>query len=211
MLVRDDGLRATKKRRTFEDILANGVALFREQGIRRTRTEEIARASSVSAATLFNYFPSKAALAEAWVRGEADRIVEERAAELEERGLRPALRAVCRALAAQSTDAPALRLEAWRTAGRARGRAIPPEHPVARGVAREQERERIRRDIPATGLAELILDALEAGLIVGLRAAGDPDELARGLQARVDLLLDGARKRNERVEAPRSARSGSAP
>ena len=55
MLDLASGLRASKKRRTFEDILANGVALFREQGFRRTRTDQIAKASSVSAATLFNY------------------------------------------------------------------------------------------------------------------------------------------------------------
>ena len=69
------GLRATKRRRTFEEILANGVALFREQGIRRTRTDQIAKAAAVSPATLFNYFPNKGALAEAWVRGELDRAV----------------------------------------------------------------------------------------------------------------------------------------
>src|SRR5678816_1839556 len=101
------GLRATKKRRMFDEILANGVALFREQGIRRTRTDQIAKAAAVSSATLFNYFPNKGALAEAWVG-------------IEERGLRPSLRSACRMLAERAADAPALRLEAWRTAGRAR-------------------------------------------------------------------------------------------
>ncbi|MFO0691786.1 MAG: TetR/AcrR family transcriptional regulator [Myxococcota bacterium] len=200
------GLRATKKRRTFDEILANGIALFRTQGIRGTRTEAIARASAVSPATLFNYFPSKAALAEAWVRGEVDRAVGEAAAELEGRGLRPALRSICRALAGRAGDAPELRFEAWRTAGRARAGALLEGHPLVRGLRREQEGERIRQDVPASVLAELLLDGLEAGLIDGLRAARPEAELARGMQLRVDVVLDGARKRNERVEAPRPGR-----
>ncbi len=206
MLDLSEGLRATKKRRTFEDILANGVALFREQGFRGTRTEQIAKASSVSAATLFNYFPTKAALAEAWVRGESDRAVERSASEFEARGLRPALRAACRALAGQVADAPALRLEAWRATGRAREQALSASHPLIAGILREQSQERIRQDLPATLLAELILDAIESGVVEGLRLEHSAENLARGLQARVDLILDGARKRNERVGLPGTAR-----
>lgn len=205
MLESTAGIRATKKRRTFDEILANGVALFREQGIRRTRTEQIARAADISPATLFNYFPNKGTLAEAWIRGESDRIVAETAGEVVERGLRPVLRRVCRLLAGQASDAPLLRLEAWRTAGRARDSALGGDHPLVAGIEHEQERERIRQDLPAGLLAEMILDALEMGLIEGLRTGQSEDELARSLRARVDLLLDGARKRNERVELPRRA------
>jgi AcrR family transcriptional regulator len=150
-------LRATKRRRTFEEILANGVALFREQGIRRTRTDQIAKAAAVSPATLFNYFPNKSTLAEAWVRGELDRAVEESAVGIDERGLRPALRSLCRALAERAADAPTLRLEAWRSAGRARERALAPSHPLVAGIVGEQIRERIRQDIPARALAEMLL------------------------------------------------------
>jgi AcrR family transcriptional regulator len=208
MLDRVDGLRATKKRRTFEEILANGVALFRAQGLRRTRTEEIARASSVSAATLFNYFPTKSALAEAWVRGECDRLVEDALIEGEGRGLRTALRAACRGIARDLADAPGLRLEAWRAAGRARASEPRSDHPLVRALEREQEDERVRRDLSAVVLASALLDAIEAGLIEGLRAAHTEEVVARGLQARVDLVLDGARKRNERVELPRAGRGG---
>ena len=203
MLDSATGLRATKKRRTFDEILANGIALFREQGIRRTRTDQIARAADVSPATLFNYFPNKGALAEAWVRGETDRIVAETSAAIIERGLRPSLRAACRLLAGRAADAPALRLEAWRTAGRARDEALGGAHPLIAGLEHEQECERIRRDLPARLLAELILDALESGLIDGLRTVCSEAELSKSLQSRVDLILDGARKRNERVEPPR--------
>lgn len=197
------GLRATKRRRTFDEILASGVALFREQGIRRTRTDEIARAAAVSPATLFNYFPNKGALAEAWVRGESDRSLTDQAGEIEARGLRPALRGACRILAGRAVDAPSLRFEAWRAAGRARERALDPSHPLVLGIQGEQVRERIRQDLPARILAEMLLDALESGLIDGLRERSSEADLARSLQARVDLILDGARKRNERVELPR--------
>lgn len=199
------GLRAIKKRQTFETILANGIVFFRSQGIRAAKTEAIARASSVSTATLFNYFPTKAALAAAWVRGELDRVVETAATELGDRGLRPVLRAVCRALASQVGDVPALRLEAWQTAGRARETGLDDHHPLLEGLRREQQGERVRADLPAEALAEMLLDALESGLIEGLRSGRSEDDVARALQARVDLVLDGARKRNERVEAPRSA------
>ena len=200
------GLRATKRRRTFEEILANGVALFREQGIRRTRTDQIAKAAAVSPATLFNYFPNKGALAEAWIRGELDRAVEAAAGSIDDRGLRPALRGACRTLAERAADAPTLRLEAWRSAGRARERAPDPIHPLVAGIAGEQVRERIRQDMPARVLAEMLLDALESGLIDGLREGRAEDDLLRSLVARVDLILDGARKRNERVELPRQPR-----
>ena len=197
------GLRAAKKRRTFDEILANGITLFREQGIRRTRTDQIARAADVSPATLFNYFPNKGALAEAWVRGETDRVVAETAATIMERGLRPSLRAACRLLASRAADAPGLRLEAWRTAGRARDQALSEAHPLVAGLEHEQKCERIRGDLSARLLAELILDALETGLIDGLRSVCSQEDLSKSLQARVDLILDGARKRNERVELPR--------
>ena len=204
MIEPTQGLRMAKRRRTFEEILASGVALFREQGIRRTRTEQIAKAAAVSSATLFNYFPSKSALADAWVRGELDQRVEEGARAIEARGLRPVLRGICRTLADCAADAPALRLEAWRASGRARERALDPAHPLVKGLAAEQLRERIRQDVPAPILAEMLLDALEAGLIDGLRAGANGEARMQMLQARVDLILDGARKRNERVELARS-------
>jgi len=65
----------------------------------------------------------------------------------------------------------------------------------------------LRADRPAVALADLLLDAIEGGLVSGLRALGassaaNPEKsLAVEVQARVDLVLDGARKRNERVRA----------
>lgn len=212
-----NGLRADKKRRTRERILANAIALFRKQGMRATRLAQIADESDVSSATLFNYFPTKGALAEAWVRGELESHLADaiEAAVDTRHNLRSAIRATCRGLAEASAVEPALRLDAWREAGRAPrdGLAATPGRVSRRaalvaGVQEEQAREHLRGDLAATTLCEMLLDAIEGGLVAGLEAAGDdagaPKALARSLgrsaQARVDLVLDGARKRNERVE-----------
>ena len=69
------GLRAKKKRETEAAILANAIAQFRERGVRGALLGEVARASRISPATLFNYFPNKGALAEAWIRGEIDEML----------------------------------------------------------------------------------------------------------------------------------------
>ena len=98
--------------------------------------------------------------------------------------------------------------EAWRATGRAREGALYPGHPLVVGIVHEQSHERIRQDLPAALLAEMILDAIESGVVEGLRSSRSAEDLARGIQARVDLILDGARKRNERVEPPRTVRGG---
>ena len=200
------GLRAIKKKRTRESILANAIVLFRKQGIRATRLADIATASQVSAATLFNYFPTKNDLAEAWVRGEIHAALEELARGSGDHGIRPGLRASCRRLAESSCQERSLRLEAWRIAGRAAAESVGRIEVLVRFIEREQQRARLRADLPASALAEMLIEALEGGLIAGLRASGDGSEVAARIRARVDLVLDGARKRNERVSAPAPAR-----
>ena len=202
----ESGLRATKKRRTRATILANAIALFRKQGIRATRSADIAATSQVSAATLFNYFATKNDLAEAWVRGEIYVALEELARSRGDRGIRPGLRASCRRLAESSCQERSLRLEAWRSAGRAAAESPGRIELLVRFIEAEQQRARLRADLPASALAEMLIEALEGGLIAGLRASGDGSEVAARIRVRVDLVLDGARKRNERVSAPASAR-----
>jgi len=207
--------RASKKRRTHERILANAIALFRAQGIRRTKLSEVAAASEISPATLFNYFPTKGHLAEAWVRGEVETLLAKAITDsgARDRSLRSAIRAACRDFADASAREPALRLEAWQEAGRAAGFPTTSGAKLVSGLREEQKRERVRADVPALDLAEILLDAIEGGLISGLRArhestqgtaaAGAIDaEPFRAIRARVDLVLDGFRKRNERVAAP---------
>jgi AcrR family transcriptional regulator len=194
--------RLRKKQRTRARILANAIALFRKAGIRNTRSLEIAAASDVSPATLFNYFATKNDLAEAWVRGEIGTGLDALAAEAGDRGIRSGLRSRCRDLAEASWAERDLRLEAWRSAGRAATATLRHTASLEALIAREQDRARLRADLPARVLAEMIAEAVEGGLISGLRESTDAKQFAAGLRARIDVVLDGARKRNERVSAP---------
>lgn len=195
------GLRERKKQRTESDIRANAIELFCKQGVRGATLAEVARSSSVSPATLFNYFPTKGALAEAWVRGEIDSALAMIADQFGEHGIRSTLRKLCRALAAVTAQQSAVRLEAWCETGRAARTPVGNRHPLVVHLRREQERERVRRDVPALTQAEMLVDAIEGALITSLREARPQAEVAKALQARVDLILDGARKKNERVSA----------
>ncbi len=196
------GLRAKKKHQTEAEILANAIGQFRERGVRGARLAEVARASRVSAATLFNYFPNKGALAEAWIRGEIDEVLVNVSLAPGDHGLRSALRSVCRRLASLVSQDRPVRLEAWRESGRAPAAPLSSQHPLVLALGREQKRERVRGDISAQALGEMLLDAIEGGMIAGLQRKENEGELAKTLRARVDLILDGARKRNERVAAP---------
>lgn len=202
------GLRDRKRAETAARIRRRAIRLFRMSGVRGTSLRAVAEASEVSPATLFNYFPTKAALAEAWVRGEIEAAVAEAADGLGDHGLRPAMRSLSRELARRAMDDRAVRLEAWREVGRAAGERLDDADPLVVQLAAEQQRERVRRDLSPRSLGELLLDALEGGLIEGLRSGGTESEVARAIRARVDLVLDGARKRNERVTAPGPRRAG---
>ena len=206
------GLREAKRVRTRARILANAIALFRQQGVRATRLARVAEASEVSTATLYNYFATKGDLVAAWLRGEirealASHLVGERGGG--ERRLRPVLRRTVAGLAEAAASEAELRREAWHEAGRA---PLEPASQWAEWVdclAEEQKRERVRGDLGPGALAEIIVDALEGGLIEGLRRSRDVDAssdrtapIEQSIRARLDLALDGARKRNERVPAP---------
>ena len=199
-----------KRARTRARILANAIVLFRERGVRSTRLAEVARESDVSPATLFNHFATKGVLAEAWVRGEVRDALAAAIghAVAADRNLRSAIRSASRALAATTAEEPALRLEAWREAGRAESDRLGEDARLIDGLRKEQQRAHIRGDLGPKALAAMLMDAIEGGLIAGLRegrsepdvaGSGNPSLLARAIQERVDLVLDGARKRNERV------------
>jgi AcrR family transcriptional regulator len=194
--------RLRKKRQTRERILANAIALFVRDGIRKTRSAAIARASGISPATLFNYFSTKNDLVEAWVRGEIRACLEEVAAAVGESGLRPGFRSACLRLAEQSCAERDLRMEAWRHTARAAGDAFHPSEILVHVITREQARKRVRADLAAAPLAEILGEAIEGGLIAGLRVSKEPIQVAAMIRERVDLVLDGARKRSERVAAP---------
>jgi AcrR family transcriptional regulator len=214
------GHRAEKKLRTRARILENAIAFFGRDGVQAARSAEIAAASDVSPATLFNYFPTRPDLAAAWARGEVFEVLLDACDVGRDRGLRSALRRACQVLAERSLADPGTRLEAWRIVRRAPAASAEPGLVAGRAglasmVASEQDRGRIRGDIAPTALADLLVDALEGGMIEGLESvvaerppdAVDP-RLESFLRARVDLVLDGARKKNERVRPLDARRHG---
>lgn len=192
---------------------------------------EVAAASEISTATLFNYFPTKGILAESWVRGELEAVLSGATGRAVEQGrnLRAAIRGAIRELASATAAEPEVRLEAWREAGRASGREASDAKTLVEDLRTEQERERVRSDVEAQDLAALLIDAIEGGLVAGLartlggadadsvdaprvvpaRSAGETSLdtlLAQTIQTRVDLVIDGFRKRNERVSLRAPAR-----
>ena len=176
---------------------------------------EIAARAEVSPATLFNYFPTKADLAAAWVRGEVASALEQALVEggrtgAGARGLRPVLRGLCRALARTSAEDVGARREAWSLTGRWSGLGVGAGAEAwVEKLSGEQAAGRIRADVSAETLTSLLVMALESGLVEGLGPGADDaepvtpqvvaDRLASALLTRVDLVLDGARKKNERV------------
>lgn len=203
---------ASRKARTREQILKNAIAFFLMHGVRGSRSVSIAAASDVSPGTLFNYFPTRAALASAWVRGELASVLESAVVGSDQHGIRAALRRACRELARVTAQEPAIRLEAWRLAGRSaladeRGA----ESRLAAKIALEQTGGRLRSDIGSSEMARLLIDSMEGALVSLLEelaegvGKSDPDAWSFRLRVRIDLVLDGARKRNERVSAPAPA------
>ena len=66
------------RERTRLDLLEAGTALFAEVGFGAATTRELARRARVAAGTVFNYFPSKEALAAAVLAGALDAAFAER-------------------------------------------------------------------------------------------------------------------------------------
>lgn len=200
--------RSRKRRETHDRILASAIALFRRSGVRATRSSRIAAAADVSPATLFNYFPTKADLAEAWVRRAIGAELLVTVTEAGDRSLRSTLRRRCRAFAESTWRDRDLLLEAWHVVGRAANPRHSPIDLVASWIGRAQDRGEVRRDLRSQALAEMLIDAIEGGLIHGLREGVGEEAVAAELRSRIDLVLDGMRRRNERVALTAGAGAG---
>jgi len=64
----EEGRQERKKRELREKIVQVAVHLFNEQGFYNTTMEQIAETADVSRKTLYNYFPVKEAIADAYIR-----------------------------------------------------------------------------------------------------------------------------------------------
>lgn len=216
------GLRDDKQRRQRLRIIENAIALVRESGADAVRVRDIARRCEISDATFFNYFAGKDAVLCEWIEDVIDaafaRAVERCAAGS---AVRRAVRGLAADLAAQNAAEGELFLRALGTirplradAGGAprRGRAERPP-PAVRLMEIGRERDEIRSDIAGAELAELLRAAVVTALAHGARAVGATEStVSARIRSAADVLLDGLRKRNERVRAPaRGARTASAP
>ena len=83
------GLRDRKKKEQRHRIIQAAAGLFAEQGLDDTTMDEVATASDVSVATVYNYFGSKGALLLAGVEEDTDRMIEAGSAVIESPGARP--------------------------------------------------------------------------------------------------------------------------
>jgi AcrR family transcriptional regulator len=222
------GHRIDKQRRQRLDLIENAIALIREHGD-LPPVRELARRCAVSEATIFNYFGHREALLGEW----AHRNLSDHAGEVTAAGpgsLRRAVRQIDRRLAQQAEREPELWLRIWSCApasdpslGRPGGAAPGTETPGTRQLAVfARERGEVRADQPpedqARALASAWLGALsrEARLAsaFGARPAGsasglDADAWKR-IESAVELVVDGLRKRHERVRL-RSTAGPSAP
>lgn len=210
------GLRERKQEKQRQLIIENAVALFREAGFEQIRVREIAARCEISEATFFNYFTSKEAVLSEWAHAGIDAAFREAAARPEDASLRRPMRALVGRIAADVEADEALMREAWR-----RARVVPASAGL-RGrpsveaggeqlVHRAQARGELRNDLPAEQLAALLRATLVDTLATWLCAPPPtpPEPLQARLGRAIDLVLDGARKRNERVR-PGAAQSHAA-
>ena len=194
------GLREAKKERTRGEIIENAIALFREQGFEATTVREIVGRCELSEATFFNYFGSKEVLLGEWAHAVALGLFEAAGGE-GQRGLRPALRSVC-ALLARAIE------EDREFAGRAWSRArIPVSAPtiLLEWLELAQHAGAVRRDLSPRQTGEILYASICGTIASWLARDAPPGSLGAELRRTVDVLVDGLRRRNERVRPNASA------
>ena len=213
------GHRAEKQRRQREDIKANTVALIRRQGAEALRVRDVVARSGISGATFFNYFEGKDAVLREWLDDQIEAGFE-RARMRHEKGaaLRRVLRTLAREVAEAAVDdsrvlqaaAHTVRFVSIREEGAAialRGRSDGVSAAVQL-LEESRQRGEVRADLEAAHLACLLRAALLTALVGAFRGASAPStgQLIPALRASLDLMVDGLRKRNERIRAQGSVR-----
>jgi AcrR family transcriptional regulator len=208
------GLRESKKQRMRGQIIENAIVLFRERGFEGTPVRDIAAAADISDATFFNYFATKDAVLSSWVHELLEPVPGAFSSAERATSLRAFLRGWLRDLAKRIEADRALMALAW-----SRLRVVPPASgaavgagTIARALREGQERGEIRGDLPAEQLAQILRGALASSAgawLCGGSGSGDAEPLADRLLRCLDLILDGSRKRHERVRlaAKKAARA----
>jgi len=206
------GLRADKQRSQRHVILENAFAYMCEHEGQLPTVTELARTCSVSDATVFNYVGQRDAIHSEWAHRNLSELCHEVAAE-GGGSLRRALRRVQRALENQAGERPAVWLRIWSQAsgadpsvGRPGGALPGAADPGLTALVRlGQTRGEIRGDVEAETQAAALVGAWLAALACEARRARQDggasfdDAAWKRVAASVELVLDGMRKRNERV------------
>jgi len=206
------GHRAEKQRRRRQTLIENAIALIRTHG-ELPPVRELARGCGVSEATFFNYFGTREALLGEW----AHRDLSEHAAAVadgEPGSLRRAVRQVDRRLARQAAAEPEVWLRIWSAApasdpslGRPGG--VEPGSEAA-GTTRlaglGQSCGEVRADQAAEEQGRVLASAWLGALSREARLAkasavarGFDDEAWKRVESAVELVVDGLRKRHERL------------
>ena len=223
------GLREEKQARQRALIIENAVALFTQRGFDAVPVREIARACAVSEATFFNYFGTKGALLREWAGLELESSLAFGIRQAGSGGLRRGVRQWSGELARRVEGQPELMAEAWSRMrlddlgpglgpglgtgiGPARGRQSHSDSLVAL-IADAQGAGEIRGDLEPKFLAQLIRNCLAGSISAWYDAPGDQgiESLQQRMVRGAGVLLDGFRKRNERVPAPRVSQKSNPP
>jgi AcrR family transcriptional regulator len=203
----DESLRERKKRRTRVAILDAAARMAAEKGLEAVTVRGVAREADLSEASFFNYFRSRDVLFSEWAHREianAFAQAAERASAEPERRLRSLLRTSLRTLAAGIESERDLFRELWRRAsilaestGRGSDRA--PRRALEDWIEGAQRRGELRGDVAPAQLARLLHGAAAMAVAAALVSDSESPAVEPALLAAVDLVLDGSRKRNERV------------
>ena len=202
------GLRHRKKQRQRQAILGAAIEFARAHGFEAMRVRDLISGLEISEATFFNYFPSKAALLDAWLEDELANAFA--SSEDDKRTMRRALRARIRGLAEEAHHCDGIGQAAWlharvqvAVAAAAQRCDLTSQVEVARDAGD------LRRDVEPALLAEWLVGAVAFAISSAVASERDPVSAALAV---ADLILDGARRRHERVRvgarAPESRPSG---
>lgn len=214
------GLRERKRQSQRAVIIENAIALFKERGFEAAAVSEIAARCQISQATFFNYFSAKEAVLGHWACDQLEAALSG-ATGASDSGTgtgtaRPAVRRFARALAAEVERDRTFAALAW---PRVRLGQLPVPLSAVPLIEGAQSQGELRRDVPAAELGRLLVGAAASTVARWLEEQVGPSggkgspvpvlheaSLEVRLRLSLDLILDGARRRHERV--PSSAGNG---
>lgn len=204
----EEGRMERKKRETRQKIIRVALDLFQSQGFSRTTMEQIAAAADIARKTLYNYFPVKEAIIDAYVQGVSQGFAQEF---IDSVNNLPDTRT--RLLAALDKAYAWVEINpeitgiclGYRFQKVCQGSAYSDGETGTQRVMAEiirlgQETGEIRRDI-SIKLLVLQLDILRGSVVMNWLSDQTKYELRREIAKIVDLFINGALNREESMRA----------